>query len=145
MIQSHHQVHFRSGKRSRKELTDGVAAARAPGRLPRVTKLMALAIRLDQLIRDGHVSDQAELARLAHVSRARLTQIMNLLCLAPDIQEAVLNQPRTESGRDAVTERDLRPIAAMVSWEGQRRMWAGIVSYNAESNSGYHHCGQKPD
>ncbi len=96
------------------------------GRLPRVTKLMALAIRLDQLIRDGHVTDQAELARLSHVSRARLTQIMNLLQLAPDIQEAVLNLPRTESGRDAVTERDLRPIAGMVSWSKQRREWAEI-------------------
>jgi len=44
--------------------------------------LLALAIRLDQLIRDGVVADQAELARLGHVSRARLTQIMNLLYLA---------------------------------------------------------------
>jgi len=92
---------------------------------------MALAIRLDQLIRDGHVTDQAELARLSHVSRARLTQIMNLLCLAPDIQEAVLNLPRTESGRDAITERDLRPIAAMVSWKGQRRAWRQILSRDA--------------
>lgn len=123
MIQTQHKVHFKSGRRSRKELADGVAVAGKPGRLPRVTKLMALAIRLDQLIRDGRVTDQAELARLSHVSRARLTQIMNLLCLAPDIQEAVLNLPRTESGRDAVTERDLRPIAGMVSWKAQRRMW----------------------
>ena len=102
------------------------------GRLPRVTKLMALAIRLDQLIRDGHVADQAELARLAHVSRARLTQIMNLLQLAPDIQEALLHLPRTESGRDAVTERDLRPIAGMVGWKGQRRMWRQIQSRGAD-------------
>ncbi len=44
---------------------------------------MALAIRFDGLMRQGVVKDQAELARLGHVSRARLTQIMNLLCLAP--------------------------------------------------------------
>ena len=72
---------------------------------------MALAIRLDQLIRDGVVTDQAELARLGHVSRARLTQMMNLLNLAPDIQEALLFFPRVESGRDPVGERELRPIA----------------------------------
>jgi len=126
MIQTQHRIHFKSGKRSRKELADGAPRIGPRGRLPRVTKLMALAIRLDQLIRDGHVADQAELARLSHVSRARLTQIMNLLCLAPDIQEAILNLPRTERGRDAVTERDLRPIAAMVSWKGQRRMWKQI-------------------
>ena len=52
-----------------------------------------------------------------------VSQIMNLLQLAPDIQEAVLNLPPTESGRDAVTERDLRPIAAKVGWRVQRRMW----------------------
>lgn len=66
---------------------------------------------------------QAELARLSHVTRARLTQIMNLLQLAPDIQEAVLHLPRAESGRDAITERDLRPIVGMVSWKAQRRAW----------------------
>ena len=74
---------------------------------------MALALRLDQLIRDGVVNDQAELARLGHVSRARLTQIMNLLSLAPDIQELILFLPATERGRDAITEKQLRPIEEM--------------------------------
>ena len=67
-----------------------------------MTKIMALAIRFDQLIRDGEV---AELARVGHVSRARFTQIMNLLCLAPDIQEELLFLPTIERGRDAITER----------------------------------------
>ena len=84
---------------------------------------MALAIRRDQLIRDGVVTDQAELARLGHVSRARLTQIMNLLCLAPDLQEQILFLPLTERGRDSVTEKQLRPIAAAASWKKQRQMW----------------------
>lgn len=88
----------------------------------RVARLMALAIRLDGLIREGAVAGQAELARLGHVSRARLTQIMNLLCLAPDIQEALLFLPATERGRDAVMERQLRPIAAVPSWNKQRQM-----------------------
>jgi hypothetical protein len=70
-----------------------------------VAKLMALAIRFDGLIRDGVVADQAELARVGHVTRARLTQIMNMLNLAPDIQEAILTMPAPESGRDPVTEK----------------------------------------
>jgi hypothetical protein len=116
--------HIRQGRRSRKELRNGEPAPEPPrGRVPRVAKLMALAIRFDQLIRDGVVADQAELARLGYVSRARLTQIMNLLNLAPDIQEAILFLPPTESGRDPVTERDLRPIAAVAVWRKQRRMW----------------------
>ena len=98
MITIERKVHFHSGRHTRKELREGEATPSAPvGRVPRVSRLMALAIRLDQLIHDGAVSDQAELARLGHVSRARLTQIMNLLCLAPDIQEQILFLPPTES------------------------------------------------
>ena len=84
---------------------------------------MALAIRFDGLIRDGVVADQAELARLGHVTRARLTQIMNLLHLAPDIQEELLFLPRVERGRDPIQERQLRPIAAVPDWRKQRGMW----------------------
>jgi len=84
--------------------------------VPRVSRLIALAIRLDQLIRDGTVADQAELARLGHVTRARLTQIMNLFCLAPDIQEQILFLPVTERGRDVVTEKQQRPIAGVPDW-----------------------------
>ena len=54
---------------------------------------MALAIRFDRLIREDVVSDQSELARLAHVTQPRMTQIMNLLHLAPDIQEELLFLP----------------------------------------------------
>jgi hypothetical protein len=53
-------------------------------RLPRIARLVALAIRFDQLLRSGTVEDYAELAHLGRVSRARVTQIMNLLNLAPD-------------------------------------------------------------
>ena len=87
---------------------------------------MALAIKFQQLIDDGVVADQAELARLGHVTRARLSQIMNLLNLAPDIQESILFLPLTEEGRDAVGERDVRPIVGEVDWGRQRRMWAAL-------------------
>lgn len=124
MITIQRKVHFRQGRRSRKELRDGKAvAAPVSGRVPRVARLMALAIRFDQLIRDGTVADQAELARLGHVTRARLTQIMNLLCLAPDLQEQLLFLPVTAHGRDEITEMQLRPIAAQADWRSQRHSW----------------------
>ena len=72
------------------------------GRVPRVSRLMALAIRLDPLVRSGVVADYATLARLGHVSRARVSQIMNLLLLAPDIQEALLFLLPTQRGRDSI-------------------------------------------
>ena len=117
---------FRPIRRKRLEAGDGPSAPLELGRLPRISRLMALAIRLDGLVRDGIVADQAELARLGHVSRARITQIMSLLHLAPDIQEALLFLPRVAHGKDPIRERQLRPIAAVSDWQKQRRMWATL-------------------
>jgi len=93
------------------------------GKLPRITRLMALAIKFDGLIQEGIVRDYADLARLGHVTRARLTQIMNLLLLAPDIQEQILFLPKTMSGRDPISERRVRRIIAVVLWGRQRKAW----------------------
>jgi len=118
------QIHF-AIKSRRKTAMPGPAPERSEpaGRTPRVSRLMALAIRFDQLLRDGQVADQSELARLAHVTQPRMTQIMNLLHLAPDIQEDVLHLPPVLDGRDPVTERDLRPIAQLRDWRDQRAIW----------------------
>ncbi|MEX2187990.1 MAG: hypothetical protein WD875_14390 [Pirellulales bacterium] len=123
MITIERKVHFGHGRRARKELRDGEAKAAMAGRVPRVSRIMALAIRFDGLIRDGVVKDQAELARLGHVSRARLTQIMDLLCLAPDIQEAVLFLPNVEGGHQTPNEKVLRSVATVPSWRKQRQAW----------------------
>lgn len=123
-------VHFCSGTKGRKRLRAGEAAAPepvVPGNVPRVSRLLALAHRFQGLLEEGAVRDYADLARLAGVSRPRVTQIMNLLLLAPDIQAAVLHLPRTLQGRDAVRERDLRPIAAVPEWSKQRAMWRELT------------------
>ena len=85
---------------------------------------MALARRLEGLVRDGRVNDYAELARLGYVSRARLSQILSLTLLAPDIQEALLFLP---AGTGHLTERRLRPIAGEPDWNRQRRLWQQVV------------------
>jgi hypothetical protein len=85
---------------------------------------MALAIRFDQLVQTGKVRDYAEIARLGHVTRARVSQIMNMLTLAPDIQDALLNLPLTIRGREPVTERHIRPLTVMSDWRRQRRLFA---------------------
>ena len=124
-IESH--IHFeRRGRGRRKSVRSGTAptpTSREPGRVPRVARLMALAIRFDELIQAGEVTDYAELARLAHVTRARITQIMNLRMLAPDIQEAILLLPRVVGGRDTICLRQLQPIALVADWRKQRRLW----------------------
>lgn len=93
------------------------------GNIPRVAKLLALAIRFEKLVKRGDIQDYADLARLGYVTRARITQIMNLLNLAPDIQEDILFLPNTTKGRDPILERDLRPVAAVPHWNRQRKMW----------------------
>ena len=66
---------------------------RPSSKLPRISKLMALAIRFDEMLRTGEASDTIELARRGHVTQPRMSQIMALNQLAPDIQEALLNLP----------------------------------------------------
>jgi hypothetical protein len=94
------QFHFqRRGKN--KVLVEGKEPpkpVKPKGRLPRITRYMALAIYYEGLIREGHIHDYAEIATLGHVTRARVTQIMNLRLLAPDLQEQLLNIPRIEQG-----------------------------------------------
>ena len=119
-------VHFQRRPHGRKQLQDGAAPVPPvlpPDRVPRVARLLALAHRFHELLRSGAVKDFAELARLGRVTRARISQVMNLLNLAPAIQEEVLYLPRTERGRDALILADLQPIASVVSWPKQRRMW----------------------
>lgn len=125
------KVHFATARRGRKRLTHGEAPTPKPvqeGRVPHVSRLMALALRLDGLLQQGEVTDYAELARLGHVTRARVTQVMNLLMLAPDLQERVLFLPPVLSGRSPLTEHDLRPIAAEPGWATQRRMWKRLIA-----------------
>jgi hypothetical protein len=124
------EVHFdRRGRGSCKVLETGPAPFRPaePGRVPRVARLMALAIRFDGLIRDGVIENYTEIGRLGHVTRARVSQIMNLLNLAPDIQEEILFLPRTEKGRAPIILAQLQPIASTLDWRKQRVLWRELL------------------
>jgi hypothetical protein len=120
------KIHFQNARFGRKRMAMGAApeAAGVPlGRVPRIARLMALALRFEDLLRKGEVEDYADLARLGHVTRARVTQIINFLNLAPSIQEEFLYLPPTEAGHDPIKEWQVRPIMAALDWKKQRRMW----------------------
>lgn len=120
-------IHFvRRGRRTKAVSAPDAAPTALPNRVPRVARLMALAIHFDGMLRKGVVADQSELARICEVTQPRITQIMNLLHLAPDIQEELLNLPPASKGRDSTTERDLRPIAAAMCWRDQRWQWSRV-------------------
>ncbi len=118
-------------RKGRKTIQRGTAPATPTivGRTPRITRLMALAIRFEGLVQTGAVRDYAELARLGHVTRARISQVMNLLLLAPDIQEELLFLPRIECGRDSLCLRKLQAIAATADWNEQRVLWRKLSAY----------------
>jgi hypothetical protein len=125
--------HFeRRGHGARKELAEGPAPTPAPPRVPRIARLMALALRYEAMVRKGQATDFAELARLGHVTRARMSQIVSLVNLAPDIIEELLFLPPVASGRDPLVLRDVLPITSVADWAKQRRMWREL---SARTNS----------
>ena len=93
------------------------------GTIPRVSRLLALAHHIQELLDTGQVKDLAEVARRGHVTRARVTQIMNLLLLAPDIQEKLLFLPSTTKGKDPIALRRLRQVMSEPSFARQRQLW----------------------
>jgi hypothetical protein len=122
--------HIDTRARGRKKLNAGElpVPACAPGRVPRVAKLLALAHRLEALLREGVVQSYAELAQLGQVTPARISQVLALLGLAPDIQEAILFLPRTVRGRDPLQMYDLLPLTTVLDWKIQRRLWERLVA-----------------
>lgn len=125
MLSTKRVLHFNTDSRGRKRI------AREPkpkpvvpqGRVPRVSKLLALAIHFQQLLDDRVVADQSDLARLSQVTQPRITQIMNLLMLSPEIQEEILQLPKVVEGKDPIHEKLLRPIAAEVCFRKQFELW----------------------
>ena len=98
------------------------AHTHSPAQIPRISRLMALAIKFQELVDRGEVRDYADLARLGYVTRARITQIMNLLNLAPDLQEQILFAGDAQGRGAQPFERQLRPIVLAVDWPTQRSL-----------------------
>jgi hypothetical protein len=98
-------------------------APELPGRLPRITRLMALAIRCDELLRTGKVRDLEHLATVGNVSQPRISQILSLTMLAPELQETLLFLPRLSKGKAEISEKSLRKITTLDDWDEQRKAW----------------------
>jgi len=82
---------------------------------PRVVELLRKALEWQAILESGKASNQAEIAGRDGITRARVTQVMGLLRLAPEIQEFILSMAEVV-GRPSVTERALRPICRLTSW-----------------------------
>ena len=125
------------GTRTRRVATGRVVSAVPPPRgkpkrpkepkAARVTELLRKAIEWRRLLDAGEVSCQADIARQEGLTRARVTQVMGMLRLAPDIQEHILSMPETV-GRPAITERALRSITMFEDEHQQLQAFADILS-----------------
>ena len=93
----------------------------------RVARLLALAHDIETRIEAGELRDYADVARAHGLTRARLTQVMNLLLLAPPIQEDVLHL-EVLPGREPISERDLRRVLQSLVWEEQIATWKQTAS-----------------
>ena len=116
-----------AGIRRGKPRKEAAPVQAATGRLPRIAHLMALAIKFDGMLREGVATGYADVARLGLVTRARMAQIMNLLNLAPNIQEQIMYLPERTEGRETVAEGNLRPLVRIVSWRRQRKLWRNLT------------------
>jgi len=93
---------------------------------PRVVELLRKAIEWQALLESGEVANQAAIARQEGITRARVTQVMGLLRLAPEIQEHVLSLPDMVR-RPAISERALRPIAQLEKATDQQAKFHKLV------------------
>jgi len=116
------EIQFQLHPRPRGRAEDQ-AVGLTTGRLPRVTQVLALALYFHDMIRRGEPRDYADLARLGGVTRERVSQIMKLVWLAPDIQQEILYLPPTPGGRYPISELAVRKVADLISWAEQRARW----------------------
>jgi hypothetical protein len=109
-----------SRNRSQSTPPERGAGVDTPSPIPRISRLLALALKMEQMIHEGTVKSYSELAHRGRVSAARITQVMNLLFLAPDIQEQILSRSTATTG---LRESALRKLSSVVGWSEQRERW----------------------
>ncbi len=134
MLKTTEKVHFTVGRSAQKVMNSGesqVQVMPVPGRIPRITRWMALAIQLQLRIEKGELTNQAAIARAGEVTRARLSQLMSLNHLAPDLQEFLLFLPRVIRGADPIQMRQVISITKVSDWNEQRSLWQHLRNSQA--------------
>jgi hypothetical protein len=101
---------------------------------PKVVELLRTAQEWRRQLDAGDVTNQAEIARREGITRARVTQVMSLLRLVPEIQELVLSMPDL-ARRPTVTERSLRPIAQLHGLTEQREAVSALLESEGPTRS----------
>jgi len=93
------------------------------GSIPRVKRLLALAYHYDRILAENPKMSQNMLSSLLPITRARLTQIMNLNLLSTRIKNEIMNLPNTTKGKDPISTKSVIIIVQELDWERQEEMW----------------------
>ena len=118
---------FRRRGRSVHFAQEAAATPPEPVRRPaKVAQMLALAHHLAAAIERGELTDQASIARTLGLTRARISQLLDLTLLAPAVQEAVLGLEAVD-GREPLTERRLRGVLRAGDWGAQGEAWNAIA------------------
>jgi len=114
-------------QQSRRVLLREDVPDRKRGRPLRAARMLAMAHEIERLIAAGAFADRADAARKLGFTRARISQLLDLTLLAPDLQERLLTM-ETMEGADPITEHGLRMVVAHSLWQEQREAWASITA-----------------
>jgi hypothetical protein len=128
------QPTVRQINRAPKRMAPATESVAKRGRFPRITQVLALALQFQEMIDCTEVRSYTDLTRLGCVSRERISQIMMLTWLAPDIQEAILRMPQVPGGRFHISESALRKVARLPFWADQRARWQSVAAGSGALN-----------
>jgi hypothetical protein len=92
--------------------------------------MLAVAHALVDLLAEEGAPNRAKLAKALGMSEARLSQLLDLVMLAPDIQEELLFL-EVAPGREPIPERALRHVVRALDWREQRRRFARLSQASA--------------
>ena len=119
------RVAFARGREGREVVLREPATPAPTSRPLRVARMLARAHEMQAMIDRRDVRDRTELAERLGFTKARVTQLMDLLLLAPDIQEELLFL-QVSAGRDRIHEHAMRQVVGTLIWTEQRARWAAL-------------------
>jgi hypothetical protein len=96
---------------------------------PRIQTLLKTARKLQKILDSQSETCRAKLAEQLNITRARITQILNLLNLAPEIQDYIMSMPPVD-GRSPISERALRPLTSITSHKEQLKVFKNLINNN---------------
>lgn len=122
-------------RRQRSQTADPTAlpivdALELRAKLPRITHTVARALMFENAIANGEAADHADLARLTATTRERVSQVMKMMRLAPDIQDEILRLPPVRRPQRAITVPEVTAIAEEILWDDQRESWRKLKQQN---------------